>query len=45
MAVILLCTDGSPAAARALGAGLAVLGPADRVIVATVIEAPALPAG
>jgi nucleotide-binding universal stress UspA family protein len=40
VAVILLCTDGSPAAGRALAAGLQVLGPTDRVVVTTVIEPP-----
>jgi nucleotide-binding universal stress UspA family protein len=38
MPVVLLCTDGSPAASRALSAGLEVLGAADRTVVATVIE-------
>jgi nucleotide-binding universal stress UspA family protein len=36
---ILLCTDGSELSLRALAAGLSVLAPADRVVVATVIEA------
>ena len=35
---ILLCTDGSELAERALAAGLAVLAPADRIVVATAIE-------
>jgi nucleotide-binding universal stress UspA family protein len=35
---ILLCTDGSELAERALAAGLRVLAPADRVVVATAIE-------
>jgi nucleotide-binding universal stress UspA family protein len=38
MSTILLCTDGSDAAVAALAAGLAVLGPADRVVIATVLE-------
>jgi nucleotide-binding universal stress UspA family protein len=38
MTVVLLCTDGSPAATDALRAGLAVLDAAERTIVATVIE-------
>jgi nucleotide-binding universal stress UspA family protein len=40
MAIVLLCTDGSPAASRALAAGLDVLGPAERTVVATVIDPP-----
>ncbi len=36
---VLLCTDGSELSLRALSAGLAVLAPADRVVVATVVEA------
>lgn len=35
---ILLCTDGSELSERALAAGLRVLGPVDRVVVATAIE-------
>ena len=35
---VLLCTDGSDLALDALAAGLAVLGRADRVVVATVID-------
>ena len=35
---ILLCTDGSELAGRALAAGLAVLAPADRVVVAIAVE-------
>jgi len=35
---LLLCTDGSDAALDALTAGLRVLGPAHRVVIATVIE-------
>lgn len=35
---ILLCTDGSDLSERALAAGLRVLAPADRVVVATAIE-------
>jgi nucleotide-binding universal stress UspA family protein len=35
---ILLCTDGSELAERALAAGLAVLAPADRVVVAMAVE-------
>jgi nucleotide-binding universal stress UspA family protein len=38
MTVVLLCTDGSAAATAALGAGLEVLGPAERTVVATAIE-------
>jgi nucleotide-binding universal stress UspA family protein len=38
MATILLCTDGSDAAVAALAAGLAVLGPAERIVIATVLE-------
>jgi len=38
MSTILLCTDGSDAAVAALAAGLAVLGPADRIVIATVLE-------
>src|SRR3954462_8203685 len=34
----LLCTDGSESALGALAAGLAVLGPARRVVIATVVE-------
>jgi nucleotide-binding universal stress UspA family protein len=36
--VVLLCTDGSDVAGRAIEAGRAVLGPIDRAIVVTVIE-------
>jgi nucleotide-binding universal stress UspA family protein len=36
---VLLCTDGSELARAALAEGLAVLGPADRVVVATVVDA------
>ena len=36
--VVLLCTDGSDLAGRALEAGCSVLGPIDRAIVVTVIE-------
>ena len=36
--IVLLCTDGSEVAGRALEAGCAVLGPIDRAIVVTVIE-------
>lgn len=36
--VVLLCTDGSDVASRALEAGCSVLGPIDRAIVVTVIE-------
>jgi len=35
---VLLCTDGSELAESALREGLALLGPADRVVVATVVE-------
>ena len=35
----LLCTDGSELALKALAAGMAVLGDADRVVIATVVEA------
>lgn len=35
---IVLCTDGSELAGRALAAGLAVLRPAERIVVATVID-------
>jgi nucleotide-binding universal stress UspA family protein len=35
---LLLCTDGSDAAVEALAAGLHVVGPARRIVVATVIE-------
>jgi nucleotide-binding universal stress UspA family protein len=35
---VLLCTDGSELAREALAAGLAVLGPAERVVLATVTE-------
>lgn len=35
---VLLCTDGSELALNALRAGLAVLGPADRVVLATVVD-------
>ena len=35
---ILLCTDGSELAERALAAGLAVVAPGDRIVVATVVE-------
>jgi nucleotide-binding universal stress UspA family protein len=35
---LLLCTDGSPLATTALQRGLAVIGEADRVVVATVVE-------
>jgi nucleotide-binding universal stress UspA family protein len=35
---VLLCTDGSDAAVGALAAGIKVLGPADRTVVATIIE-------
>ncbi len=38
MTTVLLCTDGSDAAVAALAAGLAVLGPADRIVIATVVE-------
>lgn len=37
---IMLCTDGSELAEAALRAGLAVLAPADRYVVATAIEGP-----
>jgi nucleotide-binding universal stress UspA family protein len=40
MTTILLCAEGSDLAGRALAAGLAVLGPADRYVVATVVEGP-----
>lgn len=40
MATILLCTDGSDLAGQALAAGLAVLGPADRYVLATAVEGP-----
>jgi len=36
---VLLCTDGSEVAEAALAEGLALLGPPDRVVVATVIDA------
>ena len=36
--IVVLCTDGSELSRRALAAGLAVLGPADRTIVATVTD-------
>ena len=36
---VLLCTDGSELADAALAAGLDVLGPQDRVVVATVVDA------
>jgi nucleotide-binding universal stress UspA family protein len=35
---VLLCTDGSEPALNALAAGIAVLGPADRTVIATVVE-------
>jgi len=35
---VLLCTDGSELALNALRAGLAVLGPADRIVIATVVD-------
>ena len=35
---VLLCTDGSESALNALAAGMAVLGPAHRVVIATVVE-------
>jgi nucleotide-binding universal stress UspA family protein len=35
---VLLCTDGSESALNALAAGIAVLGPADRTVIATVVE-------
>ena len=35
---VLLCTDGSELALNALAAGMAVLGDADRVVIATVVE-------
>ncbi len=35
----LLCTDGSELALKALAAGMAVLGHADRVVIATVVDA------
>lgn len=35
---IVLCTDGSELAIQALTAGLAILGPSDRVVVATVVD-------
>jgi nucleotide-binding universal stress UspA family protein len=35
---VLLCTDGSESALKALAAGMAVLGPAHRVVIATVVE-------
>jgi nucleotide-binding universal stress UspA family protein len=37
--IVLLCTDGSELAVRALAAGLRVLAPADRTVVATVTDA------
>jgi len=37
---IVLCTDGSELAGRALRAGLAVLGPADRYVVVTAVQGP-----
>jgi nucleotide-binding universal stress UspA family protein len=40
MASIVLCTDGSELAGRALAAGLAVLAPADRYVLATAVEGP-----
>ena len=40
MATILLCTDGSELASRALAAGLAVLAPADHYVIATAVEGP-----
>ena len=36
---VLLCTDGSDLADAALARGLAVIGPADRVVLATVVDA------
>lgn len=39
---MLLCTDGSEAADHALRAGLALLAPADRVVVLTTVEEPAV---
>src|SRR6188472_2201230 len=39
---VLLCTDGSDLAHEALRDGLAVLGAADRVVIATVIDEPDL---
>ena len=36
--IVLLCTDGSESALNALAAGLPVLGPADRTVIATVVE-------
>jgi nucleotide-binding universal stress UspA family protein len=38
MTTLLLCTDGSDAAVAALEAGLAVLGPAERIVIVTVLE-------
>jgi nucleotide-binding universal stress UspA family protein len=35
---VLLCTDGSQSALNALAAGIAVLGAADRTVIATVVE-------
>jgi nucleotide-binding universal stress UspA family protein len=35
---VLLCTDGSESALKALAAGIAVLGAADRTVIATVVE-------
>src|SRR5918994_46531 len=35
---VLLCTDGSELALHALTEGMAVLGPADRVVIATAVE-------
>ena len=35
---VLLCTDGSEPAVNALSAGIAVLAPADRTVIATVVE-------
>jgi nucleotide-binding universal stress UspA family protein len=38
MTTVLLCTDGSDTAVAALSAGMAVLGPADRIVIATVLD-------
>lgn len=38
--VVIVCTDGSEAATEAAAAGLKVVAPADRAVLATVIEAP-----
>lgn len=40
MSTVLLCTDGSEAALQAIVSGLRQLGPADRIVLVTVLDAP-----